>query len=326
MDESVITTMPIGNKHFRVEVKDLRVSDLKFYSRNPRVYNTLQKSGIEEPDQETIFKCMRDDSDHVKNLRLSIETNGGLLTPLIVYNNIVLEGNSRLAAYRILCQGNPVKWGLVRCNVIIDTLTDDDIFNLLTSHHINARKDWSPIEQGGFLYRRTQESKRPIEDIAERSGIALSEVKRLVGTYELMVKNNDLEPQQWSYYEELWKNSGIKKKTEAEPEQNLFNHVMAMIKQGEIGEAKDIRAIGALAKSDDKESKEALDGLIKGTTSVEDAIAVVQEKGGVEKATKQLTAVRTLLLDPEFGKMAKDSKEIQFLLKKISKLLNDILK
>lgn len=48
--------------------------------------------------------------EHVKQLRVSIESNGGLIDPLIVRDGdfMVLEGNSRLAAYRLLCRTDAV--------------------------------------------------------------------------------------------------------------------------------------------------------------------------------------------------------------------------
>ena len=48
--------------------------------------------------------------DHVKQLVQSIRANGGLTDPLIVQDGefVVFEGNSRLAAYRLLARLDPL--------------------------------------------------------------------------------------------------------------------------------------------------------------------------------------------------------------------------
>ena len=101
-------TLTIGKKIFEVQKGDLNQADLKFYIDNPRVYSALRTHN-ETPSQKEIEELMTG-MDHVKQLKLSIETNGGLIDPLIVRagDNVVLEGNSRLAAYRLLCRIDPI--------------------------------------------------------------------------------------------------------------------------------------------------------------------------------------------------------------------------
>ena len=85
---------------------------------------------------------------------------GGLLEPIIVRRNVVLEGNSRLAAYRMLAEKDPIKWADIRCNVLPDDTSDDVVFSLLGTLHIIGKTPWSPFEQAGYLYRRTQTSRK----------------------------------------------------------------------------------------------------------------------------------------------------------------------
>lgn len=103
--------LTIGNKEFTVELMELDQRTLKFYPENPRVYSVLNLAG-EEPSQDEIEKLMCR-QEHVKQLKESIVSNGGLIDPLIVRAGdfTVLEGNSRLAAYRILNQVDAIKMG-----------------------------------------------------------------------------------------------------------------------------------------------------------------------------------------------------------------------
>lgn len=75
---------------------------LKFFADNPRVYSIVRADG-HEPTQDEIERQFGE-FEHVRELREDIKRNGGLLEPLIVRGGTmeVLEGNSRLAAYRQL--------------------------------------------------------------------------------------------------------------------------------------------------------------------------------------------------------------------------------
>ena len=98
----ITENLTIGKNDYEVRLEDLNQIDLKFYPENPRVYSILNIDSA-EPSQDDIedYMCSQ---DHVKQLKESIKSNGGLIDPIIVRDRdfVVLEGNSRLAAYRIL--------------------------------------------------------------------------------------------------------------------------------------------------------------------------------------------------------------------------------
>ena len=107
----------ISNQVYTFTERKINQSELKFYPQNPRIYSLLDFDE-EIPDQKDIedkFSAM----DHVRELRLSIEANGGLIDPLMVRDGdfVVLEGNSRLAAYRMLKKKDPIKWSMVKCRL-----------------------------------------------------------------------------------------------------------------------------------------------------------------------------------------------------------------
>ena len=67
---------------------------------------------------------------------------------------VVLEGNSRLAAYRLLAEKDPVKWQKVRANILPEEISENEIFTLLGQYHLVGRKDWNIFEQAAYLYRQ----------------------------------------------------------------------------------------------------------------------------------------------------------------------------
>ena len=102
MENVVEDYLVIGKEKYPVKKCEIEQSKLKFYPENPRVYSVLNINNY-VPTQKEIEELMCK-KDHVKRLKESIKSNGGLIDPIIVRDGdfVVLEGNSRLAAYRML--------------------------------------------------------------------------------------------------------------------------------------------------------------------------------------------------------------------------------
>ena len=129
----------IGKKEFKTVEELLNQQELDFYESNPRVYSILRENGTTPTQHDIEEKLIT--MDHVKQLRLSIEQNGGLIDPLIVVKRngdyVVLEGNSRLAAYRLLAKKDPIKWQKVRVSILPKEITENEIFTLLGQYHLD---------------------------------------------------------------------------------------------------------------------------------------------------------------------------------------------
>ena len=121
---------------------------LRFFVDNPRIYSIV-RSGGRQPEQDEICRELLE-LEHVKELKEDIKLNGGLIDPLIVRDGTleVLEGNSRLAAYRWLCLNDPdpAAWANVKCTLLPETIDDRLVYALLGQYHIKGKKDWQPFE------------------------------------------------------------------------------------------------------------------------------------------------------------------------------------
>ena len=142
-----------------VQVGTLPQISLLFYLENPRLYSLVRADGI-EPSQDDIEATLTK-KEHVKQLIKSIEINGGLIDPVIVRgnSNVVIEGNSRLAAYRVLAKKNPIMWGQIKVKILPNDIPESSVFALLGEYHIIGKTDWAPYEQAGYLYRRHENHK-----------------------------------------------------------------------------------------------------------------------------------------------------------------------
>ncbi|MCQ2752535.1 MAG: ParB N-terminal domain-containing protein [Coriobacteriales bacterium] len=316
--------LTINGTDYPTEEIMLKQSDLLFYPENPRVFSLLNISkGI--PDQTLIENTMKA-FDHVKQLKTAIKDNDGLIDPIIVRKNVVLEGNSRLAAYRLLAENDPIKWGYIKCQVLPDDFPDEAVFALLGQYHVSGKTNWSPFEQAGFLVRQIRISKRPVDHIAKVLGIKKSDANRLVRVYEFMEKHEDLEPRRWSYYDEYLKNQGIKKYRKAIPD--IDDVIVEKVKSGEIREAIDIRnKLGEIAKSDSREAKQIMNDIIANNTTIYEGYEELEETGKIGDAYKVLQKFNERLNDKAFQKqLAKEDRgQIKYQLKQIKKQTKRLL-
>lgn len=213
--------------------------ELRFYTENPRIYSLVRPDEAEPSQEEIQDRLLK--MEHVKKLIHSIRANGGLTDPLIVRDKdfVVLEGNSRLAAYRKLATEDPVKWGYVKCKLLPRGIDESLIFALLGEYHIIGRKDWAPYEQAGYLYRRKVNQGVSPDQMAKEMGLTKSQVSFLIAVYSFMIEKNDCDINHWSYYEEYLKSNKIKKARKEKPELDLI--IPEMIKTEKIEKAVDVR-------------------------------------------------------------------------------------
>jgi hypothetical protein len=231
-------TITIRGQQISVRTADLEQRKLRFYPDNPRIYALIHHD-THEPAQDEIERLLLA-TEHVRELLLDIKDNGGLMEPLIVRDGTfeVLEGNSRLAAYRGLARQDPIAWGRVKCTLLPRDLEESLVFALLGQYHVKGRKAWQPFEQAGFLYRRYMSHKLDYKTLGTEIGLKWKTVKHLIETYQFMLDHHE-PPEHWSYYEEYLKSAKIARAREIQP--NLDGLVVKKIKSGEIAKAVAVR-------------------------------------------------------------------------------------
>ena len=129
----------------------------------------------------------------LKALIQDIKRDGGLTDPVIVRAGSleVLEGNSRLAAYRVLFGIDPIKWAKIKCKLLPEDIDERLIFALLGQYHIKGKKDWAPFEQAGFLYRRSTTHNLESGQLAQEIGLSRRKVEHLIATYQFMLDHRE---------------------------------------------------------------------------------------------------------------------------------------
>jgi hypothetical protein len=313
----------VQNETIEFREREMKVDDLKFWPENPRVYSALRlKLMGEEPSQKDIEEVMTS-LDNVKRLRSSIKAVGGLTHPLFVRNGVVIEGNSRLAAYRLLCRVDKIRWAKVRCNVLPEDMSDDLVFALIGSIHIDGVTEWTPFEQAGYLFRHLQKSKKPIEAIAKDCGLTPSKSKQYVKVYETMLANDDTDQSKFSYYLEMLKNGDITSKSAKNPELNLIDTLCQKIKSGTITKANELRDIAKLAKADSADANMALKAYLNDEESLSSAVAKVSEEDKKRHARDVASKFREFLTNANYVvQLMAEDEEFKFEMDRIISRLN----
>lgn len=208
------------------------IDTLKFLKDNPRVYAVTHgeldfDQKPEGEQQDIIFSKLKDESS-VKNLVPEIERHGGLIEPILVRLDTmeVIEGNSRLAAYRILRdKGQPGDWDMIPCH-LISTLTEEQQAAFLNQIHVKGKTQWSAYEKANFAYVRKINGWR-VDRIAQLFGESSPTIYKRINAIKLMTDSGDGEMSHFSYYDVLVRNPDIDGKMKESPalRDRLFDEI-----------------------------------------------------------------------------------------------------
>lgn len=284
--------LTLRGEEISVQVGSVPQVSLMFYLENPRLYSIV-RSEDQEPTQEDILETLSK-KDHVKHLVKSIQENGGLIDPVIVLGgkNIVLEGNSRLAAYRILAEKDAIKWGMIKVKILPPTISESSIFALLGEYHIIGKTDWAPYEQAGYLYRRHKNHNIEIPELASEIGLGKRTIGHLIKVYQFMLDKGESDINRWSYYDEYLKSNKIKKAREEYPE--LDQVIVDKIRSGDIPKAIDIRE--GLQKICEAGGK-TLHKFANKQIDFEESVQSAEDKGAGDYALQRLRKFKDWIID-----------------------------
>lgn len=284
----------IRGKKYNVVSCYLDQSTLKFYQENPRVYSALHRDDGQKPSQEDIEEHMKE-MEHVRKLRDDIRDNDGLIEPLYVKKSTqeVVEGNSRLAAYRLLVEENGIKWAKVKCVILPEAVSDSAIASLLGQLHLKGKKDWSPYEQASFLYRRHHKEKVSIKALEKEFNLKEKSIKHRIAVIEFMIKHKDNTTTRWSHYDEFLKNRKFKQA--CEDHSDFEDTVVEQIKTGTMKavEVRDKLKVVCNTKSE-KPIKHFLNG-----GSLDEAVKSAKSLGGDHNGLQRIKKFRQWLAEAD---------------------------
>jgi len=171
-------------------IKKIPVSELFFDFRNPRLIEFTEING--QTSEEQIIKTLWEAMD-VRELVLSITASGYFENePLIVSRetgrNIVIEGNRRLAAVKVILEpelinaeipdvDQPIKESLRELPVMIKTR--EEAWQYLGFKHVNGPAKWGSFAKAKYIVQVHNDFNIPLDQIALQIGDTHKTVQRL---------------------------------------------------------------------------------------------------------------------------------------------------
>lgn len=316
----------IGKTPVQVEDLEMNQVELLFYPDNPRVHNAVHSSENENPSQEELEKKMCT-LDSVKKLKVNIDAMGGLLQPIVICRNVVLEGNSRLAAYRLLAKEDKEKWRKIKCTKLPDDISEELILAFLGSVHLVGQTPWSPFEKASYIFRVKQKSRRPVKAMAEDMGLNVLEAELFVEVYETMLEAEDVKPTKWSYYYELMKNRNLRKVEKEHPELEVVGTIVDKIKHGELSEAKEVRKIGDIAKSKHEDAIMILNDYLHEGLPLDDAVELASDLNKAQSIRKGFEKFQKLLSEniADIQAQTKLDSDLNLMIKNIEDTIKNLI-
>lgn len=237
----------VFGQRISTRIEQVDIYSLTFWKDNPRVNSAIKREfGNKDVSDEKIEDLLWKE-DHVKELFQDIKKHGGLIDEILVKDNIVLEGNSRLCAYLRLHKKSIEqkdnegieKWSKIRARIIPSDTSEEIIFTILGTWHIRGKKEWNTFEKAAYLKRMNAEYGYSMTKIAEMISDSKSFVENNIEAHDIMVENNVYDLLTFSYYFELVKNRKISQIFDQEPE--VKAQVIKAIKNNQLGRAEEVR-------------------------------------------------------------------------------------
>jgi len=325
-NQGTVIQLTIRGVTYPVELKELKHETLMFYADNPRVYSALHTDDGAKPTQEEIQEHLQK-FDYIRELRDDIRENEDILEPLYVKSSTyeVVEGNSRLAAFRMLADENSVQWQTVKCAILPPEVTDSAIASLLGQLHLKGKKDWSPYEQASYLHRRHYVDKVSLNDLKKEFNLKENSIRHRIAVITFMIRHGDNHTGRWSHYDEFLKNRKFRKA--CEDHADFEGVVVSRIKSGDM-KAVEVRDKLKLVCS--TKSERPIKHLIK-TGSLDGAVTAAKELGGNHNVLQSIRRYKLWFVKPENLRIVKSSdskirEELNYELRLIKRSIEKMLK
>jgi len=324
----------LGNK-IQTKIENLNIFSLHYWKENPRVNAIIKQKYKDKDISEDLIEEELWDRDSVKDLYKDIEKHEGLIDEILVKDNIVLEGNSRLCAYRYLHKKAEQKknaveisrWSHIRARIIPVDTSNEVIFSILGTWHIKGKTQWDTYEKAAYLKRMNTEYAVSFKDIANSISESEKFVKDHIEAHDLMVSNDIYTLEKFSYFYELVKNKKIRELSVKEPS-IVFNTVQA-IKEGRFKRGEEIRDLPKVLK-DKKAKKEFFDD----KSTFNDALETTKNRhpeyedsfyGQIKKTTKILQDCSVEKLEQIKDELKSDANK-KYIIGQIHKVVNSFYK
>ncbi len=247
-------TIIVKGREISYEIKDVDIYSLEYYKENPRINYIVSKHSPDKVTQEFIeLELLKLDS--VRERIHDLRENKGLLDEVYVLGNKVVEGNTRLCAFRRLYkQTNDSRWKFIKARILQDDVTDDELFYILSIFHIKGKTEWDAYEKAAYIYKMIKVLNKNPEEIGKQLGKHRKTVEAMLSAYEVMSKKylafipetelvNGVRDQlkKYSYFEAFFLQKDLVQKSKETPA--FVDEFVEWVKEDRFKRAQEVREL-----------------------------------------------------------------------------------
>lgn len=212
------------------------------------------------PNIEKIESIIRNESD-TRELCEQILTAGVVYEPLIINRDyIVLEGNRRLVALRMLRKDiddgkidviSQDKFNNVKCRMLPKHVTEKTTDLYLASIHVKGKKPWKLFNRAKHIFRLNRIHGMSYDLLAAHLGMGKVTIQRSILIYKLVLDYSRRFPDdiEWfhmyTYFEELYKRKDL---TEYRNDPKFVDDFSKWIYEEKFHDHRDIRKLSKILK------------------------------------------------------------------------------
>lgn len=244
----------LGRK-INYEIRDIDIHSLEYYPENPRINYIISKNPPEKVTQKFIEQELLK-LDSTKERILDLEENKGLLDEVYVLRNKVVEGNTRLCAFRRLSKKYPddPRWKFIKARILSDDVSEEELFYILGVFHLKGKTEWDAYEKAAYIHKMIKVLKKDPEVIGKQLGKQRKTIEAMLKAYEVMSKKylnktkstedvdgvrDDLK--KYSYFEAFFLQKELAEKVKNTPA--FLDEFVEWVKEGRLKKAQNVREL-----------------------------------------------------------------------------------
>ncbi len=168
---------------------------------NPRISKWVEMYGGDITDDRLRLALLAESADErdgntttVGKLKQSIQTNGGVVQPVILNRLsdgrlVCVEGNTRVKLYQEFREHSPddARWQKI-LSIVHSGLTRAQIDAIRLQVHLVGPRQWDPYSKAKYLARLRNEEHLPFSEIVDYCGGRQKEIEEQIVAYEEMEK------------------------------------------------------------------------------------------------------------------------------------------
>jgi uncharacterized protein YukE len=313
-------SITVLGREITYEIKDVDISSLEYYSENPRINYIISKYPKENITQEFIGQELLK-LDSTKEIIKDLEQNKGLLDEVYVVGNKVVEGNTRLCAYRRLSRKyqDDSRWKKIKARILNGEVKDEELFYILGIFHIKGKTEWDAYEKAAYIHKMIRVLHKNPEDIAKQLRKQKKTIEAMLKAYEVMSRKylrSSNEPalmngardelKKYSYFEAFFLQKELVQKSEDTPD--FIDQFVEWVKEDRFKAARNVRDLPKIL-TNKKAHKAFCEG--ESREAFDEAMHILYEHKPekVDRFYKKVREFRDLINDAETLKIKEEVEE-----------------